>query len=159
MLKNISSLEERKMKEKITDLLESIVEEKPVDTKDLFEQVMLDKIRKAVADHEPVVAASLFEDEEVEEEVDVIEHEDDDQLEEGDMSDWDIVSKMKGKQVVHKGKVHTVSDVLPKGKEMMNTKGEKTKLAHHMVRLDRGKRAWPLDVDHREVKLHNPEGK
>ena len=148
------------MKEKITDLVESIVDEKPVETKDIFEQIMLDKIRKVVSEHEPVVAASLFEDEESEEEDDVeaLEYEpEDEDLEEGTvggMSDWAIVKGMEGKQVVHKGKVYKVARARSAGSEVMNTKGEKSKLDSHKLDLDRGKGSWPLTVDHKDVTLH-----
>jgi len=143
------------MKEKITDLLESIVEEKPVDTKDVFEQVMLEKIRQVVSEYEPEVASSLFADEE---EVDEIEEEVDEIEEErtvGGMSDLDLIHKeYKGKLVKHAGGVHKVMDVLPKGREMTKPDGSKVKLAKHQLRLDRGKGTWPLDIDVDKVKLH-----
>jgi hypothetical protein len=49
------------MSEKVTSLLESIVSKKPTEAREIFEQIMVEKLRETVAAHRDIVAESFFE--------------------------------------------------------------------------------------------------
>lgn len=58
------------MSEKITALLEAIVSKKPADAREVFDSIMVEKLRSVVESHRDVVAENLFADHKADEELD-----------------------------------------------------------------------------------------
>lgn len=72
------------MSEKITALLEAIVSKKPADAREVFDSIMVEKLRSVVESHRDVVAENLFADHKADEELDEdYDYDDEEVLEEG----------------------------------------------------------------------------
>lgn len=71
------------MSEKITALLEAIVSKKPADAREVFDSIMVEKLRDTVQSHRDVVAENLFNNHEADEELDEDYEDEGEVLEEG----------------------------------------------------------------------------
>jgi len=122
------------MSDKTTEnLLEAVIEKKPVDFREIFEELMVPKLKAVVGEHSQVVAESLFlndDDEELEEE--------DEQLAEAGY-DKDAVDKQIKKDRVGKGESKKIHALL-KGRQRGDGDTADWKEKEEQKRFERNRR-------------------